>query len=224
MNNSGYAEWAVVIFLFGLMCAYSFVFGKLAIQVLLRLRWRGRPSSYRKWGVENDLFRPNSMVRLTALGIGVIISTFFTFFLAFSSTILVTEETTSGIDRFQYTLFFAMYFSLIGFSVEAERVKRITDMTRKLDGLNEAFHQRFPVSELLSMYEGLRPAPPLFWEEYANLSDEQISLETNRSYRERAAPYGHTQSSKYNRIVIVVATLTLLLTAVLAAKELIVWG
>ena len=61
-----------------------------------------------------------------------------------------------------------MYAALIGLMVESERVKNITDMTKKLDDLKEAFHERFSISELLSMYEGLRPAPPLFWEEYLN--------------------------------------------------------
>ena len=221
MTNTSYTEWAIVIFLFGLMCAYSFAFGDLAIQALLRLKGRGRPSSYRKWGVDKDLFRPNSLIWVIAWGSVVIISTMFTFYIAYASTVLVADEATSAFDRFQYTLIFAMYFSLIGFTVESERVKKILDMTKRLDGLNEAYHHRFSVSELLSIYEALRPAPPLFWEEYASLSDEQITIETNRSFRERAVPYGHTQSSRYNRIVIVVATLTLLLTAVLAAKELL---
>ena len=202
------------------MFVYSFASGDLAVQGLLRLRRKARLSSYQKWGMEKELFRPNSLVRTIAWGVVVIIGTVFTFYLAYSSTILVAEEATSAFDRFQYTLLFAMYFSLIGFVVESERVNKILDMTQKLDRLGEAFHHRFFVSELLSIYEALRPAPSLFWEEYTNLSDEQITMETNRSFRERAAPYGHIQSSRYNRIVIVVAILTLLLTAILVAIEL----
>ena len=114
-----------------------------------------------------------------------------------------------------------MYAALIGLTVRSERIKNIADKTKTLNNLKEVFHQKFSVSELLSMYEALRPAPPLFWEEYANLPDEQVTQETNRIYRERAAPYGHSQASKYNRTVIVVAVLTLLLTAILVAKELL---
>ena len=224
MTNASYTEWTFVIFLLGLMSACSFAFGDLATQVILRLKIRGERSSYQKWGVAKELFRPNSIAWLVGWGIVVVISTVFTFFLAFVSTVLVAEGTTSGADRFQYTLIVAMYAALIGLMVESERVKNITDMTKKLDDLKEAFHERFSISELLSMYEGLRPAPPLFWEEYANLPDDKINHETNHSYRERAAPYGHSQSSKYNRIVIVVAVLTLLLTAILAAKELFASG
>ena len=134
---------------------------------------------------------------------------------------MVTAETTSTADRFYYTVVLANYAFFVGFAVEAQRIQKITKMTRKLDDLREVFHERFSVSELLSIYEGLRFAPPLFWDEYANLDDDHISQETNRSYLERAAPYVHSQSSRHTMIVIVVAVLTLILTSVLAAKELL---
>ncbi len=71
------------------------------------------------------------------------------------------------------------------------------------------------------MYEVLHSAPQLFWDEYADLPDKEVSYDNNHRYRERAAPYGHSQSSRYNRIIITVAVLTLLLTAILAGKELL---
>ncbi len=221
MTNVSYMEWAVVIFLFGLMCAYSFFLGDLATQVLLRLQSRGKISSYKKWGVYKELFRFDPLIWLIAWGAFVVISTVFTFLAAFLSTMLVAESTTSGFDRFQYTLVFAINAAFIGFAMEAQRIKNITDKTRALDDLRSVFHQRFSPSELLSIYEALRLTPRLFWEEYANLPDHQISQNTNRIFRARAAPFGHSQSSRYNKIVIVVAVITLVFTAVLAAKELI---
>ncbi len=221
MSDATYAEWAIVVFLFGFMCVYSFAFGVLVVQVALRLKNRGKDTSFHKWGAEKELLRPISLLWVVILGILVVIGTVFAFLMAFASTVLVTEATTSGFDRFQYTLIFAMYASLLGISVESERIKKITEMTRTLDNLRETFHQRFSASELLSMYEALRPAPQLFWEEYAGLPDEEVGYDTNRSYRERAAPYSHSQSSRHNRIIIAVAALTLLLTAILATKELL---
>ena len=221
MSETTYTEWAIVVFLFGFMCAYSFAFGGLAVQVALRLRIRGKETSFRKWGVEKEIFRPNSLVWVAVWGILVVLGTAFTFLLAFASTVLVTEDSTSGFDRFQYALTFAIYAAFMGLTFESERIKKITDMTRTLDNLRQTFHQQFSASELLSMYEALNPAPQLFWEEYAGLPDEEIGYNANRSYRERAAPYGHSQSSRYNRIIIAVAALTLLLTAILAAKELL---
>ena len=114
-----------------------------------------------------------------------------------------------------------MYAAAIGLMVEYQRVRHIEDKTRTLDDLREVFHQRFRPSELLSMYEGLRSAPPLVWKEYADLPDDQINQETNRSYRERATPFGHSRSSRDNRLVLVVAVLTLVLTALVAGKELL---
>ena len=211
----------VVILFFGPMIAFSFVFGELATQVSLRLKSRGKCSSYQKWGVDKELFRPKSIVSLLGSGVAAAISSILAFYLAFLSTDLVTEATTSAIDRFQTTLVVAMYAVFIGFMVEYQRFKKIADMTKKLDDLKEPFHEKFPISELLSMYEELRPAPPLFWEEYAGLTDDQVSQQTNRIYRERAAPYGHSRSIRYNKIVIVVAALTLLVAAISAVRELL---
>ena len=140
--------------------------------------------------------------------------------LAFISTASLIEETLPGMDQLYYTASIALYGFFIGITVESERISKITEMPRKLDDLGEAFHQRFPVSELLSMYESLRSAPPLFWEEYAGLTDDEISEEANRSFRRRARPYRNIQSGRYNRIIIAVAVLTLLLTAASAAIQL----
>ena len=221
MTDASNTEWAFVVFFFSLMSAYSFFLGSLASQVLFRLESRGKRSSYQKWGADKELFQPNSIVHLIGIGIFFMLSTVLTFSVAFLATDLVARGTTPSADRFLYTVFFAMSAVMIGFMVESRRVKHIKDKTRTLDDLREVFHQNFSPSELLSMYEGLRPAPPLFWEEYAGLPDDQVSDVTNRSYRERAAPYGLSRSSRYNRIVIVVAVLTLLLTTIVAAKELI---
>lgn len=221
MSEATFAEWTIVTLLFVLMCAYWFFFGDLAAQVLLRRTARGEDTSFRKWGVEEELFRPRSLNRLAGWGVFVVISMAFTFMLAFQSTVLVTDDWTTASDRLQYTLAFAVYALLIGYTFESGRIKRITDMTRKLDNLKDSFHRRLSASELLSMYEALRPAPSLFWDEYASLPDEEIGYDTNRSYRERAAPFGRNQSSRYNRITMAVAGLTLVLTAVLVAKELL---
>ena len=60
---------------------------------------------------------------------------------------------------------------------------------RELEGLRPIYRQRFPASELMSMYDCLRVAPRVFWEEYKDLPDVQVSEATNRRFRERAAPY-----------------------------------
>ena len=221
MNDASYASWVLVIFFFGIMCMSAFSLGDAVIQAVLRIRSRDKRASFEKWGVSSDLFRPNPPVWFALWSVSTTLSTAFTFFVAFASTVLVSGESASTVDRFYYTANFALYAFFLGSTIEAQRVQKITLKTRKLEALRELFHQRFSVSELLSMYEGLSIAPPLFWEEYANLQDDHVNQETNRSYRERAAPYIHSRTNSHTMIVIAVAVLTLILTAFLAAKELL---
>ena len=220
MGDVGLASWALVIFLFGFMWLSSYELGVYLTQVIFRLRSRHRRPSYEKWGVISDLFRPVSNVWFMVSGVFFAFATLFMGFLAFGSTALLTEETLPTRDQLYQTLTFAMYALFMGMMVESERIKRITDKTSKLDDLRDVYHERFKVSELLSMYESLQAAPPLFWEEYTKLSDEEISEDTNWSYRVRANPYNTLQSGRYTRVIMVVAILTLLLTGVSAAIQL----
>ena len=221
MTDVSNTEWAVVIIIFAFMCGYSFVLGALTSQALLRLESRDKGLSYQKWGVTKELFQPKSVALLIGAGILSIVITTFAFYLAFLATELITEDTTTNNERLMYTLWAAIFVALIGFMIESRRVKQITDKTEKLDDLREVFHQRLSPAELLSVYEALSPAPPLFWEEYAGLPVEQVSKETNRRFREIAAPYGHSRSIRYNRIVIAVMLVTLLLAAIGPAIDLL---
>lgn len=164
-------SWIIVIFLFVFMGLGCLELGVLAIQIVFRRKSRQHQKSYEKWGVESDLLRPPSSIGFALLGVAVAIGAAFMGLLAFFSTALLIEKTLPGIDQLYYTILIASYAFVIGLVIESERIRRITEMTRKLDDLRELFHQRFSVSELLSMYENLRPAPPLFWEEYAGLRD-----------------------------------------------------
>ena len=221
MTDAISAEWAIVIFIFAFMCGNSFILGGLTTQVFLRLESRSKRSSYQKWGVNKELFQPNSVILLIGFGIFTVVFTTFGCRLAFLATELITEDATSSADRLMYTLFAGGIAAIIGYMVESHRVTQITDKTKTLDDLREVFHQRFSPSELLSVYEALRLAPPLFWEEYSGLPANQVSEQTNRNFRERAAPYGHSQSMRYHRIVIVLVILSILPGAIVAVEVLL---
>ena len=81
-----------------------------------------------------------------------------------------------------------------------------------LEALPKPFHDRFSVSEILSMYECLRAAPAIFWEEYVNLPDWQVSKSTNREFRERVAPYVVNQGEKHQRNILLLTVLIIVLT------------
>ena len=55
------------------------------------------------------------------------------------------------------------------------------------------------------MYECLYDAPREFWEEYADLPDDDVNYATNQKYRERAAPYHNRASSGVQRVALLVA-------------------
>lgn len=94
-----------------------------------------------------------------------------------------------------------------------ERLRKANRKIHELDSLGPIFHQRFPPSELLSMYECMASAPPLFWAEYKNLKEWQISEATNRKYRERVAPYNIREHSSFQRIALRLTLATILLAA-----------
>ena len=84
------------------------------------------------------------------------------------------------------------------------------------------FRAKFSVAEIWSMYESLRHAPALFWEEYKNLPDVEVNESNNHRFRERVAPYSHIRTNTYNKIMAVAAVLTVALTMFLSLAA--VWG
>ena len=100
-------------------------------------------------------------------------------------------------------------------------LQELSTLDRKrqhLDELRPVFHRRFSVSELLSMYECLKVAPRVFWDEYKDLPDVQVSDATNRKFRERAAPYEAKGGDTLQRKFLIIAVATVLL-AVLTFVE-----
>ena len=219
MTEVDLSHWAVVTFFFGLMCGYAFLLARIVFQVALRLSKRIDRSLYRKWGLEEDLYWPLSGAWFIGWGVLVVLGAAFTFVFALFSTLLVTDASRVGGDQIYETFNFFFIGLILGATVEWQRFENIQRKVKKLDGLRQIFHDRFSVSELLSVYESLQHSPPLFWDEYTQLADDEVDEETNRKYRERSDPYRYSQSSRHNRIIIVVTILTLIVGAILAARE-----
>ena len=60
------------------------------------------------------------------------------------------------------------------------------------------------------MYECLRVAPRIFWEEYQSLPEAQVNEGTNRKFRERAAPYRSGGGNVLQRRAFAIAVLAVL--------------
>lgn len=117
-------------------------------------------------------------------------------------------------------------FWLVAFLVSVAWVNNEYDAfdrkRRELEKLRPVYCQRFPTSELVSMYDCLSAAPRVFWEEYKCLPDVQVSEATNRKFRERATPYGTRGGDVLQRkalIIAVAAVLVAVLTFVEASFD-----
>ena len=86
-----------------------------------------------------------------------------------------------------------------------------------------SFHARFRVTEILSMYECLKVAPSIFWEEYTNLPAVQINEATNRRFRERVAPYSNRTNENIQRAILRVTIIAVVL-ATLTVVQLVIDG
>ena len=215
--------WIDFIAFFAPMCLIAYSLGNFVAQAIFRVVRRKDRPVYEKWGVATELFRPGSNVWFATWGVFIALVAIVSFPLALISMEWVTGDDTSASEGIYRTAIIAFYVAFIGFAVEVVRIGNIRIMTTKLEGLRDIFHQRFTVSELTSMYESLRHAPQIYWEEYINLPDGRISRETNRDYRERGMLYRHRQVSKENKILIVLTIVALILMAIPAAKDLLAY-
>ena len=74
---------------------------------------------------------------------------------------------------------------------------------------------------MLSVYESLRHAPQLFWDEYADLTDDKVNEETNSKYREIAAPFHQNWSRQTTIILVGIAVIGLLVSVGLGVRDLL---
>ena len=212
MDEVTLSDWAPVILSTGAAYAFAFYFGRVSFQVWLRLSKTDR-CLYVKWGVERDLFWPISRAQIIYRCAGYLFGTVIYLVIALFTVQLIVDSWQMG----TYTILsFLVCVLAIGFDFESQRFKDIRHKVKDLEDLREVFHNRFSVSDLLSVYESLEYAPRLFWKEYSDLPEEEVSEATNQKYRERAAPYRYSLSIKYNRILIVVAVLAIVVPSLLA--------
>ena len=223
MSDENFVAWIFVVSTFGGMIFVAFKLGVYFTQGAFRVKSQKcekRLKSYEKWGVTTVLFRPDSLKKYVICTVCLLLLTALMALLALLSTTLVIEDSLPGAGDVSYTVIIAAYGVLLGVLVESERIRKITDMTTSLDALRRVFHLRFRPTELLSIYESLRFAPPKFWEEYSRLPAHEINPDTNHRYRQSASVYSNIQFGQYHRITIVVGVLTVFLAVASAAIQL----
>ena len=95
---------------------------------------------------------------------------------------------------------------------------------RELEGLRDVYRRRFPVLELLSMYDCPGLAPRVFWEGYKKLPDVQMHEATNRRFRERAAPYDGGLGDSFQRKALIISGVAVLVAALTVVEASIEGG
>ena len=221
MSEMGSSDWAVTIFVLVALAFYCFFLGDHLVQFTERLDFGKKRHLYRKWGVEGDILQPDSRAGFTALTIMFSLGAAIMISLALLIDSTEAVLTAENLDNRTITALVALYAFVLGLTMRNQRVINIRSKIKRLEGLGEAFHQRFGRSDLLATYESLRFAPAIFWDEYANLPHDQITETTNQKYRDMAASFRHTETIGHNRVLMVVASLMLVLTAALLLAEIL---
>ena len=219
MSEVSWINWVFVIFAFGLMCANAFILGRVILQGWLRLSQRTNRSRFSKWGLEKDLFWGPQWKWLICWGIVIAVGAAYTFVLALASTLLVTGDSGLGLGQVYDTFSFFLIGLILGVAIEIQHLEDVQRKVKTFEGLREVFHSRFRPSDLLSVYESMKQAPPLFWEEYTQLPEEEVNEATNQKYRERAAPYRYNLAIRHNRMTILVGVLALAIATLVAVGD-----
>ncbi|MXZ90164.1 MAG: hypothetical protein F4W95_00580 [Chloroflexi bacterium] len=167
-------------------------------------------ASYLRWGMEREVEnQAQTWLHGTMFPVLVLLS--FVTVSIFTTTLApILTEAMGFLDTLgELSVFWAVAFLVSIIWVLQEHT--IFDRKRQaLDDLRPTYRQRFTPSELLSMYECLRAAPPLFWREYQNLPDVQVTEATNQKFRERAAPYSSRGSNVLQRRAFIAAVVAVL--------------
>ena len=210
--------WGATLFLHALMVLYCYLLGSHTLNVLLRMFYKKSRAKYRHWKVDQALFRPIRNWTIAALTVVLSLFTALLVVVAGISTFLVTKHATITVDQFEISISFAVHAVAMGFLAGYWPIHRMDENIRELESLRMVFRTRFSISEIWSMYETLRNAPPFFWEEYKNLADIEVNERTNYKFRNRSAVYNRTRTYNLNRIMAAAAVFTLALTVFLVLQ------
>ena len=200
-----------LIAFYGFLAVFCYLLGSHSVQAAMWFVERSKRESIRKWGMETELFWSDSVIKFALMTAAVLAMAAFLFFMLPTEIQIVGNWMISSDDKSVIAML-ALYLGLI---LKSQDFSRAREKLKKIGGLGDLYHERFEVSEILSMYEALHNAPPLFWEEYASLPDEEIHEQTNSAYRQRVAPYQFRQSRKRDQTIIYLTGLMFLL-AILA--------
>lgn len=213
------AVWCVVSGLLTVVLGEA-LFKTLARWLMTR-KWNQHTlARYRHWGMEDQVLRrPYRWVEW------VIILPLYALHLSITYLLAVPVAMNTAPFRDHPSNLIALWLVvlLMPFLWRLAEYSSYKTKMEQLDALRPVFHARFPVTEILSMYECLKVVPRIFWEEYTNLPAVQINEATNRRFRERVAPYSNRTNENIQRAILW-ATIIAVLLATLTVVQLVIDG
>ena len=126
-----------------------------------------------------------------------------------SSVLEIMEKEVDDFSLF-FFLFYCVIIFLVPLVVEWSKLDDLKKKIVELDDLNPLFHDRFPPSEILSMYSCLKGAPKFYWDEYIKLPDHLISEATNYRFRARVESYYLRRTQLTQNTILVIALIAIL--------------
>ena len=169
--------------------------------VLRRLLTKRRPeviARYRHWGMETEVLGSGDFTWLVIATLWSSLTIWFIiWFIAPATTPFEVEPKKMILPLL------AFFWMPVTFGMSDYR--RSEQKRKALDSLHPAFHARFPVSEILSMYACLMAGHPVFWQEYRSLPESLINKTTNREFRDRVNSYRVFDMEVQHRTTLIVA-------------------
>ena len=188
-------------------CVYMFISGrnvyKLGLRIYVSKTRSDIVSRYNHWGMEKEVFGESTLFWLMSGAVLGSLTIGGIFWLIAPATAPISVEPTTT------AIYLAIFFWMPVYG-GMQDYRNAENKRERLDALHPAFHARFPVSEILSMYECLRLAPAIFWQEYSKLPDGRINTATNQEFRTRVNSFHLLDSQINQRMMLAVAVIAII--------------
>ena len=169
-------------------------------------RVRGNEELLSKWGLDKEIYGPSSfkadMWAFTVLTFISVVLGVYNYFLLVGIETGVNEwkDIDSQIVREYFTLCGFVWFIALMWNAMYQYP---FDKAKALNCLPDEFLNCYKL-DVLSLYDGLRHAPPIYWERFAATPVEELTPELLEKFSGYAQPYQHHHSSSQNRKLMVI--------------------
>ena len=196
----------------GMLCT---VFSRISDRV------RGNEEPLSKWGLDKEMYGPSSfkadMWAFTGVTfISVLLGVYnYLWLVGIEADVNRWYDIDSQIVRAYFTL--CGFVWLIALMWNAMRQYPF-DKAKTLNRLPDEFLNCYDKLDVLSLYDSLRHAPPVYWETFAATPVEELTPELLEKFSGYAQPYQHRHSSNQNRklmlITLAVGGAAIIVTAI----------